>query len=173
MVRDKIWETEWHADSQTIPCFLYGTRRIITVFTKGRQWNLPSVSRIQFFPFIPISKRCILMLSSHVRLCFPNGLFHSGHPTKGLETALPSSMRDTWPIHLNLLDLITLTIIGQVNRPWNSSLCNFFHNLYSSILGPNINILFRKNSTHVHPSKWETKFRTHTVQLVELQLCIY
>jgi hypothetical protein len=38
----------------------YGTRSFITVFTKTQQ----------FAPSIPISLRSILMLSSHLRLCF-------------------------------------------------------------------------------------------------------
>jgi len=43
-------------------------------------------------------------------------------------------MRATCPAHLNLLDLITLTILGEEYRP----LCNFLHDLPSSILGLNI-----------------------------------
>jgi hypothetical protein len=40
-------------------------------------------------------------------------------------------------------------------------------------LSPNIlNTLFSK-PLNVPPSKWETKFRTHTVQLAELQLFVY
>jgi hypothetical protein len=31
----------------------------------------------------------------------------------------------------------------------------------------------QKPSVYVPPSKWETKFRTHTVQLEKLQFCIF
>jgi hypothetical protein len=54
-------------------------------------------------------------------------------------------------------------------RLWISSLCNFLHDPSSSLLGPNIllNTLFfsQKTSVYLPPSKWETKFRTHTAQL--------
>jgi hypothetical protein len=48
-------------------CFLYGTRRFITVFTKARHWTLSWASRIKFVPWIPISLRSILMLYSQLR----------------------------------------------------------------------------------------------------------
>jgi hypothetical protein len=32
---------------------------------------------------------------------------------------------------------------------------------------------FQKPSVYVRPSKWETKFRTHTAQLAKLQFCVF
>ena len=56
---------------------------------------------------------CILILSSHVRLGLPKGLFPAGLPVKILKALLPSYILATCPAHLNLLDLITLTMLGE------------------------------------------------------------
>ena len=43
----------------------------------------------------------------------PKGLFPVGLSVKILKALLPSSILATCPAHLNLLDLITLTILGE------------------------------------------------------------
>ena len=63
------------------PAF-YGTRRFITAFTSARHLSLPCASSIQPIPPHPTSWRSILILSSHLLLGLPSGLFLSGFPAK-------------------------------------------------------------------------------------------
>jgi hypothetical protein len=89
--------------------------------------------------------RSILILSFHVRLGFPSGLFSYGLPTKTLHTPLSFSIRATCPAYLIILDFITRTILGEEYRSWRSSLWRFFHfPVTSSLFGQNIllNILY-------------------------------
>ena len=71
------------------PAF-YGIRRFITAFTSARHLSLSTARSIQPMPPHPTSWRSILILSSHLRLGLPSGLFPSGFPTKTLYTPLLS-----------------------------------------------------------------------------------
>ena len=120
------------------PAF-YGTRRFITTFTSDRHLSLSWASLIQSMPPHPTSWRSILILSSHLSLGLPSGLFPSGFPIKTLYMSLPSPIRATCPAHLILLDFITRTILGEEYRSLSSSLCNFLYSpVTSPLLGPNI-----------------------------------
>ena len=70
------------------PAF-HGTRRFITAFTSLRHPSLSWASPIQSIYPHPTSWRSTLILSTHLSLCLPSGLFPSGFPTKTLYT--PSS----------------------------------------------------------------------------------
>jgi hypothetical protein len=69
---------------------IYGTRSLITAFTRTRLLSLSIASSLHSIPPHPTSWRSALILSSHLRLGLPSGLFPSGFPTKTLYTPLPS-----------------------------------------------------------------------------------
>jgi len=81
------------------------------------------------------------MLSTHLLLGIPSGLFPYGFPTNTLYTPLSSPIRVTCPAHIILLDFITRTIMGKEYKSFSSSLCNLLHSsVTSSLLGPNIHL---------------------------------
>ena len=104
------------------PAF-YGTRSFMTAFTNARHLPLSWASSIQSVPSLPTSWKSILILSSHILMCLPSGLFSSGFPTKILYTTLLSPIRATCPANLILLDLITQTILVEQYISLSSSLC--------------------------------------------------
>ena len=97
------------------PAF-YGTRRFITALTSVRHLSLSWASPIQSKYTHPTSWRSILLLSTHLRLGLPSGIFPSGFPTKILYAPLSSPIRATCPAHPILLDFITHTILGEEYR---------------------------------------------------------
>ena len=70
------------------PAF-HGTRRSITALTSVRHLPLSWANPIQSIYPHPTSWRSILILSTHLRLGHPSGLFPSGFPTKTLYTPSP------------------------------------------------------------------------------------
>ena len=89
MVQSPSWEANWFAASQEIPAF-HGTRRFITALTSVRHLSLSWTSPIQSIRPHPTSWRSVLILSTHLRLGLPSGLFSSGFPTKTLYTPFSS-----------------------------------------------------------------------------------
>jgi len=140
-------QSPYEAVSQPVKKFpaFYGTRRFITAFANARHLSLSWARSIQSIPPHPTCWRSILILSFHLCLCLPSGLFPSGFSTETLCTPLLSPIRATYCAHLILLDLITQTILGEQYRSLSSPLCSFLHSPVTlSRLGPNIpfNILF-------------------------------
>ena len=78
----------------------YGTRRFITALTSVRHLSLSWANPIQSTYPHPTSWRSVLILSTHLRLGLPSGLFPSGFPTKTLYAPLSSPIRAICPAHL-------------------------------------------------------------------------
>ena len=104
---------------------------------------------------IPISLRSILKLSSQLRLDLPKGLYPAGVPVEILKALLSPSILAIWPTHFSLLDLITLTILGERYKLWSSSLWNLLHSPFLSLLVPNnrLGILFSNTQYLVFGNK--------------------
>ena len=94
------------------PAF-HGIQRFITALTSVRHLSLFWAHQIQSIYPPPTSWRYVLILSTHLSLGLPSGLFPSGFPTKTLNNPLSPIIRVTCPAHLILLDFITRTILGE------------------------------------------------------------
>ena len=137
----------------------YGTQRFITAFARACHLFLSWAWSIQSMPHRHTSWRTISIVSSHLCLGLPGGLFPLDLPTKTLYASLLSPISATCPTCHILLDLITQTIRGDEYRSLSFSVCNFPQcTVTSSLLGPNIlNTLFSNNSAYVPLSLWDTK----------------
>ena len=114
MEQSHSWEANRFAASQKIPRILWNPK------VHEHMWPSPVPILSQLDPVhTPTSHflKSILILSSHLRLGLPSGLFPSGFPNKTLYTPLPSPIRPTYPAQLILLDFITRTILGEQYRP--------------------------------------------------------
>jgi len=105
--------------AKKFPVF-HGTPRFITALTCVRHLSLSWASPTQSIYPHPTSWRSALILSTHLRLGLPSGLYPSGFPTKTLYTPLSSPIRATCPVHLILLDFITRTILGEQYKSFSS-----------------------------------------------------
>ena len=125
----------------------YGTWRFNAAFTRALQYSLSWAESTKLPALISISSRSIIIQTSHLRRGLPKGLFPVGLPVKILKALLPSSILATCPAHLNLLDLITLTILGEWCKLWSSSFWSLLHFPFSSLFGPNVRLRILFSST--------------------------
>ena len=92
----------------------YRIQRFITAFTRPHHLNLLWASSIQSIPPHPTSWRSILILSSHLRLCLPSGLFSSRFPTKTLYTPLLYPIRTNSSTSMYTKSLITTDFLLEL-----------------------------------------------------------
>ena len=148
------------------PAF-HGTRRFITALTSVRHLSLSWANPIQFIYPHPTSWRSVLILSTHLRLGLPSGLFPNGFPTKTLYTPLSSPIRATCPAHLILLVNRIMTYLlthSMVQSPsWEA---NWFEasqeiphisrnpkvHYHTHKRPPTVSILGHSNPVHIHTS---------------------
>ena len=107
----------------------------IAALTNVRHLSVSWASSTQSITPHPTSWRSILILSSHLSLGLPSGLFPQGFPTKTLYTPLLSPMRATCPAH-TILDFIARTILGEEYRSLSSSVYGFLHSPVTWSLRP-------------------------------------
>jgi len=140
MEQSPSWQTKWFSTSQEIPRILWNPK----VHYRIHKCPPPGPILGQLDQVHTRTSQSILILSSHLSLGLPSGLFPSSFPTKTHYTPLLCPIRATCPTNLILQDLITWKVLGEQYRLL-SSLCSFLHSpVTSSLLDPNtlLNTLF-------------------------------
>jgi hypothetical protein len=144
-----LWLTDWLTPYRRVflekPIFtllvnkfptLYGTWKFITAFSNVSQMH-------PVHTFHPISQRYIVILSPHLFVGRTSSRLLSGFLIKSVFLICP--LCAMCPIHLILLNLITLIIFSEAYKLCSSSLCSLLQPPTTSfLLGPNIpfSILF-------------------------------
>ena len=144
MEQSPSWEANRSSASQEIARILWNPKKFHYRVYKSPP---PVLILSQFIPVhAPHSTSwiSILILSSHLYLGLPSGLFPSGFPTKTLYAPLFSPIPTTCPAHVILLDLITRITFGEDYRSLT------LRRLMSYIYGAPILDVSRSHTTSQH-----------------------
>lgn len=96
------------------------------MLTRARQWTLCRAGWIQYITPHIISLRSILILSYHLRLCLPSGLFPPSFPTSTLHALLSSPICAISIPHRILLNVIILITCNRLLITQLSSSSNYY-----------------------------------------------
>ena len=124
MQQSPTWEANRFSASQEISHILWNPKAHYRFHKCPRP--LPILSQINpaHNPHLT-AWRSILILSSHLRLDLPSGLFLSGFLTTTLYTPLFCNICAICPAHFILINFIARTIFGEQYRSLSSTLCSF------------------------------------------------
>lgn len=124
----------------------------------------------------PTYFRTTLILSSHIQLDIPGGVFPSGFPTKTLHAVLVSYICTTCSAQLTLLIWSPKQyLVGSTNN--EAPHCVIYYSLLllpaSEVTECSPATCDRTPSAYNAPITWETKCHTRIIRQVQLQFCVF
>jgi glucan phosphoethanolaminetransferase (alkaline phosphatase superfamily) len=126
------WQAANRPATQVFPNILWKPKIYFSAHNSS-----PLVLILSWMNLAHSTQRCIsntILISSHLRLGHPSGLFPSGFPTQTLSAFLFSPKRSSLPTHLIPLDLIILIIFDEWYEDMRSWQLNVNRNTYQDSL---------------------------------------